>query len=35
MIKYIKEFWSKLGPTEKLMTIYLVVISIIILIATN
>ena len=35
MIKYIKEFWTTLGPTEKLMAIYLIAISILILIATN
>jgi len=35
MIKYIKEFWKTLGPTEKLLTLYLVSIAVLILIATN
>jgi len=35
MVKYIKRFWNTLGDSEKLMAIYLVAISILILIATK
>ena len=35
MIKFIKEFWNKLGDSEKLLTIYAVALAILILIATN
>ncbi len=35
MKKYIKEFWDTLGDSEKLMTIYLIAIAILILITAN
>jgi len=34
MIKYIKKFWNTFGDSEKLLTVYLIALAILVLIAT-